>query len=164
MAAGWAPILGVNPYNTPPSGKSRSRSFKPGKGYFCNIGYVLYELLVLVSFYLGGHTRLLSMLPSCPRLMSLLGPIRAPKLVYCVIPTLLGSVGYFYVPGLSFRRGLLRFRTLPSRRRVLGYSKRRPAFGTWIDPWRQVWVVYYRRRYGFLVTYLGGNYMIRPPR
>jgi hypothetical protein len=62
--------------------------------------------------------------------MSLLGLIRAPKLVYCVIPTLLGSVGYFHVLGLSFRRGLLRFRTLPGRQQVLGYSERRPAFGT----------------------------------
>ena len=116
MAAGQALILGVNPYNTPPSGKSRSRSFKPGKGYFFNIGYVLYKLLVLVSFYLGGYTRLLSVLPSYLKLISLLGLIRAPKLVYYVIPTLLGSVGYFHVPGLSFHRGLLRFRTLPSRR------------------------------------------------
>jgi hypothetical protein len=130
MAIGQALILGVNPYNTPPSVKSRSRSFKPGKGSFFNAGYVLYELLVLVSFHLGGYTRLLSMLPSYLRLMSLLGLIRAPKLVYYVIPTLLGSVGYFHVPGLSFRRGLLRFRTLPSRRRVLGHSRRRPAFGT----------------------------------
>jgi len=103
MAIGQALILGVNPYNTPPSGKSRSRSFKPGKGYFCNIGYVLYELLVLVSFYLRGYTRLLSVLLSYLRLMSLLGLIRAPKLVYYVIPTLLGNVGYFHVPGLSFR-------------------------------------------------------------
>jgi len=164
MATGRAPILGVNPYNTPPSGKSRSRSFKPGKGYFFNTGYVLYELLVLVSFYLGGHTWLLSVLPSYLRLMSLLGLIRAPKLVYYMIPTLLGSVGYFYVPGLSFYQGLLRFRTLPSHWWVLGYSKRRPAFGTWMDPWRQVWVVYYRRRYRFLVACLGRNYMIRPPR
>ena len=130
MAAGRAPILGVNLHNTPPSGKSRSRSFKPGKGCFYNAGYVLYELLVLVSFHLGGHTRLLSVLPSCPRLMSLLRLIRAPKLVCCVIPTLLGSVGYFHVPGLSFHRGLLQFRTLPGRRRVSGRSERRPAFRT----------------------------------
>jgi len=62
--------------------------------------------------------------------MSLLGLIRAPKLVYYVIPTLLGNIGYFYILGLSFYRGLLRFRTLPSRRRVLGYSERRPTFRT----------------------------------
>jgi hypothetical protein len=130
MAAGQAPILGVNPYNTPPSVKSRSWFFKPGKGSFFNIGYILYELLVLVSFYLGGYTRLLSVLPSYLRLMSLLGLIRAPKLVYYIIPTLLGSIGYFYIPGLSFRRGLPRFYTLPSYRRVLGYSRRRPAFRT----------------------------------
>jgi hypothetical protein len=62
--------------------------------------------------------------------MSLLGLIRAPKLVYYIIPTLLGSIGYFHVLGLSFHRGLLQFRTLPSYRRVLGYSRRRPTFGT----------------------------------
>jgi len=163
MAIGRAPILGVNPHNTSPSGKSRSWSFKPGKEYFYNIGYVLYKLLVLVSFYLGGYTRLLSVFPSYLRLMSLLGLIRAPKLVYYMIPTLLGSVGYFYVLGLSFCRGLLWFHTLPSYWRVLDYSKYYPTFGTWIDPWRQVWVVYYRRRYRFLVVYLGGNYIIRPP-
>jgi cellulose synthase/poly-beta-1,6-N-acetylglucosamine synthase-like glycosyltransferase len=129
MAIGRALILGVNPHNTPPSVKSRSRSFKPGKGSFFNIGYILYKLLVLISFYLGGYTRLLSVLPSYPRLISLLGLIRAPKLVYYIIPTLLGSVGYFHILGLSFRRGLLRFRTLPSHRRVLGYSRRYPTFG-----------------------------------
>jgi hypothetical protein len=130
MAIGQALILGVNPHNTPPSVKSRSQSFKPGKGSFLNIGYILYKLLVLVSFHLGGYTRLLSVLPSYLRLISLLGLIRAPKLVYYIIPTLLGSVGYFHIPGLSFRRGLLRFRTLPGHRRVLGYSGRYPAFGT----------------------------------
>jgi hypothetical protein len=103
MAAGRALILGVNPYNTPPSVKSRSWSFKPGKGSFFNIGYILYELLVLVSFHLGGYTRLLSVLPSYPRLISLLGLIRAPKLVYYIIPTLLGNIDYFHVLGLSFR-------------------------------------------------------------
>jgi len=62
--------------------------------------------------------------------MSLLGLIRAPKLVYYMILTLLGNVGYFYVLGLSFRRGLLRFRTLPSHRQVSGYSKYYLTFGT----------------------------------
>jgi cellulose synthase/poly-beta-1,6-N-acetylglucosamine synthase-like glycosyltransferase len=130
MATGRALILGVNPYNTPPSIKSRSWSFKPEKGSFFNIGYILYELLVLIFFYLGGYTWLLSMLPSYLRLISLLGLIRAPKLVYYIIPTLLDSIGYFHIPGLSFYRGLLRFYTLPGRRRVLGYSRHYPTFGT----------------------------------